>query len=122
MDLPQARQGSERNAVVSTENDREELVASGTRHESGNPLRCVLDLRQEPGVLVSGGGRLRHGRLHVPEIHVVVAEVGDARRQPRIPNRGRPHVDPTTAGPQVEGGADDGHFVTKGLRRHGRQG
>src|SRR5207244_12651729 len=52
VDLPQARQGSERNAVVSTENDRAELVASGTRHESGHPLRCVPDLPPEPGLRV----------------------------------------------------------------------
>ena len=108
--------------MVSTENNGKELVARSARHETGDSLRGILDLRQEAGALVSGSRRLCNSRLDVAEIDVFVTQVGYSRGEPGIANRRRTHVNTAAPRAKVESGSDHGNLVTKRLRRHGRQG
>ena len=73
-------------------------------------------------MLVARRRRLRDRRLHVAEVDVLVAQLGDSRIQTGIADRRGTHVNAPSSGSQIERGADDGHFVTNGLQRHGGQG
>ena len=52
--------------------------------------------------------RLGHGRANVTLVDDVAAEACDAVGEPGVPDRRRAHVDASTAGAEVEPGADDG--------------
>ena len=72
-------------------------------------------------MLVTGRRRFCDRGADIPAIHVLVAQLGDPRGQPCVPDGGRTHVNTAAPRPEVEGGADDGHLAV-GLRGHGRQG
>jgi hypothetical protein len=78
-------------------------------HERRDSLTGPLDLAEEAGSLVTCGDGFGDRSLHVAPVDAVAIELANSRIELRVADRGRTHVDPTTAGPEVEGGADHGY-------------
>ena len=72
-------------------------------------------------MLVARDDRFGDGGAHVAVVDVAVAELRDAGVEARVADRGRPHVNPASAGAEIEGGADDGDLPGQ-LQGHGEQG
>ena len=83
--------------MVSSQDDREEVLPDCALDQPRDSLAGVLDLREEARLLVADCGRLGHRRLDVAQIDVLVAEIGDPSGQARVPNRRRTHVNTPSA-------------------------
>ena len=108
----------ERDRVVATEHDRHIARAHRRLDQIGDRATRGQDLREIPGALVGERRGLGHGRRDVPTIRDDVPDRREPLDETRVADRGRPHVDATSALSEVEGSADDGDRPCSG-RVHG---
>ena len=113
----QTAERSERDRVISAEDERKRPSGRRLGHPPRDQLARVVDLWQEPRAFVAQGRRLRDGRLDVAFVSHVVPESDETLLEPRVPDRRRPHVDAAPALPEIERRTDDRDLA---LRAHGR--
>ena len=97
----------ERDRVIAAEDERDRAGLDLLDDLRRDALARRLDLRKEAGSLVVDSRRLRDRRLDVPVVANVVAQAQEAFLEPRVADRGRPHVDSAPPLPEVERRADD---------------
>ena len=111
----EAAQRAEGDGMVAAEHERQRAGADRLPHEQRNLRTGGEDLGQVARSLVVHRGRLRLGRLDVPEVPDVVTQRDEPFLEIRVAKGGGAHVDPAAPLTEVERGADD----RDGLRGHG---
>ena len=110
---------AERHRVVAAEHERPVAVLERTDDELCDLLARLLDLRQEPRLLVAVGDGLGDGSPDVALVHRGHADLVEPRLEPRVADRRRPHVDAAAALAEIEWRTDDRNRALVGLSAHG---
>src|SRR5947207_11605621 len=110
---------ADRDRVVAAEHERLKPFVDRPRDEVRDALAGLLDRREEAHALAAHLGRLRYRSLDVAPVIDVPTQAFDPRVEARVPDRGRPHVDPSPAGAEVEARADQGNGPC--IRLHGHE-
>jgi hypothetical protein len=92
--------------VVAAEDERELVGLARALDDAGDALARCLDLAEEAGALVPLLGRLGDVGRDVAAVDDLQIERREPLREPRVANRGRPHVDTAATCAEVERRAD----------------
>ena len=108
--------------MVAAEHDRRLSVTTGIGDEMRDAIAKLEDRAEETRVGVALVHRLRNGRGDVAEVDGVDAEcLCEMLLEPRVANRGRPHVDTAATGPEVERSPDQRYPASRRLHAHGHK-
>ena len=99
---------ADRHRVVAAENERQQPVLAACVTRPATRSHCALIGRGSAHARSPTSARLRDGRLDVSPVEDLAPSSSMPRREPRVADRGRPHVDAAAAGAQVESRADHG--------------
>ena len=104
--------------MVAAEHERHETSSTALRHELGDPLAGLLDLREEPDTLVADGARLGNRRHDVTPVDTAPPELLDPSVEPRIADRRGPMSTPRRPAPRSSGGTDHRDRIHRALSNH----